>query len=83
MTTELRGPREAEQWLCAGLCLARLEGSTPESLAGALPWLLATLAELPALPPPSVVVDFGRLATGAPLAPARAVPDTARRGARV
>jgi hypothetical protein len=77
MTTELRGPQEAEQWLCAGLCLARLEGAHPESLTEALPWLLATLVELPALPPPGVVVDIGRLATGAPLAPARVVPDTA------
>jgi hypothetical protein len=77
MTMELRGPQEAEQWLCAGLCLTRLEGSTPESLTKALPWLLATLAELPTLPPPGVVVDIGRLATGAPLAPAWAVPDTA------
>ena len=76
MTTELRGPREAEQWLCAGLCLARLEGASPEAVAEALPWLLATHAELPALPPPGVVVDLGRLATGASLAPTRPVPDS-------
>ncbi|MFY0574169.1 hypothetical protein ACN28S_07250 [Cystobacter fuscus] len=76
MTTAPRGPEEAERWLCAGLCLARLEGTSPEAVAQAVPWLLATHAELPALPPVGVVVDLGRLALGAPLESSRPVPDT-------
>ncbi|WNG15383.1 hypothetical protein [Cystobacter fuscus] len=76
MTTPPRGPEEAERWLCAGLCLARLEGTSPEAVAQAVPWLLAAHAELPALPPLGVVVDLGRLALGAPLESSRPVPDT-------
>lgn len=76
MSTELRSPREAEHWLCAGLCLTRLHSPTPEALAESLPWLLATLSEVPALPPPGVVLDLGRLATGASLSAASPLPDT-------
>jgi hypothetical protein len=68
MSVELRGPQDAERWLCAGLSLARLEGSAPEALAEAVPWLLAALTERQALPPLGALVDLGRLGAGAPLA---------------
>ncbi|NMO17227.1 hypothetical protein HG543_20525, partial [Pyxidicoccus fallax] len=57
MSTELRGPQDAERWLCAGLCLARQDGPSPEALTAAIPWLQATLAESPDLPPPAFVSD--------------------------
>ncbi|WP_163997172.1 hypothetical protein [Pyxidicoccus caerfyrddinensis] len=76
MSAELRGPQDAERWLCAGLCLARQEGPSPESLTASVPWLLATLAELPDLPPPALVADLGRLVAGVPLSPTLPVPDT-------
>jgi hypothetical protein len=76
MSAELRGPQDAERWLCAGLCLARQEGPTPEALSVAVPWLLATLAESPDLPPPALVSDLGRLVSGVPLSPTLPVPDT-------
>jgi len=76
MSAELRGPQDAERWLCAGLCLARQEGPTPEALTHAVPWLLATLAESPDLPPPALVSDLGRLVSGVPLSPTLPVPDT-------
>ncbi|WP_426751225.1 hypothetical protein [Myxococcus sp. Y35] len=76
MSTEPRSPRDTERWLCAGLCLTRQEHLSAEALATAVPWLLAALAESPALPPPALVADLGRLASGVPLAPAAPVPDT-------
>ncbi|MCY1014942.1 hypothetical protein [Pyxidicoccus sp. MSG2] len=76
MSAELRGPQDAERWLCAGLCLARQEGPSPESLTASVPWLLATLSELPDLPPPALVADLGRLVAGVPLSPTLPVPDT-------
>ena len=76
MSAELRGPEDAERWLCAGLCLARQEGPSPESLTASVPWLLATLAESPDLPPPALVADLGRLVSGVPLSPTLPVPDT-------
>ena len=76
MSAELRGPQDAERWLCAGLCLARQEGPTPEGLTHGIPWLLAALAEAPALPPPAMALDIGRLISGNPLSPALPIPDT-------
>lgn len=54
MSAELRGPQDAERWLCAKLCLARQEGPTPEGLSHGIPRLLAALAEALALPPPAI-----------------------------
>lgn len=73
---EPRGPQDMERWLCAGLALARQEGLDAEALATSVPWLLATLAETPTLPPPALVADLGRLLSGQPLAPSLPVPDT-------
>ncbi|NTX03735.1 hypothetical protein [Myxococcus sp. CA040A] len=73
---ESRGPQDTERWLCAGLTLARQEGLEAESLATSVPWLLATLAETPTLPPPALVADLGRLVAGHPLAPSLPIPDT-------
>ncbi|MCP3142630.1 hypothetical protein [Pyxidicoccus xibeiensis] len=79
MSAELRGPRDTERWLCAGLCLARQDGPTPDALTAAVPWLLATLAESPALPPPAMVSDLGRLVSGVAPSPVLPIPDTLRR----
>ncbi|AEI66341.1 hypothetical protein [Corallococcus macrosporus] len=76
MSTELRSPQDAERWLCAGLCLIRHEHLAAGTLDSAVPWLLATLAESPALPPPALIADLGRLVAGVPLAPSAPVPDT-------
>ncbi|NOJ83293.1 hypothetical protein [Myxococcus xanthus] len=76
MSTELRSPQDTERWLCAGLCLIRHEDLTADALTSAVPWLLATLAESPALPPPAFIADLGRLVAGVPLAPSAPVPDT-------
>jgi len=69
-------PQETERWLCAGLCLTRQERLTSDTLAVAAPWLLATLAESPTLPPPALVADIGRLVSGFPLAPSAPIADT-------
>ncbi len=76
MSTELTSPGDTERWLCAGLCLTRQEHVTPDAVAASVPWLLALLAESPALPPVAFVMDLGRLVAGVPLAPSAAVPDT-------
>ncbi|MCP3102330.1 hypothetical protein LZ198_26005 [Myxococcus sp. K15C18031901] len=73
---ESGGTRDTEQWLCAGLGLTRQEGLDAEAVAKGVPWLLATLAESPSLPPPALLWDLGRLVAGQPLAHALPVPDT-------
>jgi len=73
---ESSAARDTERWLCAGLALARQEGLDPEAVSRGVPWLLATLAESPTLPPPALLWDLGRLVSGQPLAHALRVPDT-------
>ncbi|WP_338867030.1 hypothetical protein [Myxococcus stipitatus] len=73
---EPRGSHDTERWLCAGLGLARNERLDAEALSTGVPWLLATLAESPTLPPPALVLDLGRLVEGHALASSLPVPDT-------
>ncbi len=58
---ELRDRREAERWLAAGVCLARLDRPAPARVTEAAPWLVLAQAEAAAMPPPGVVADLGRL----------------------
>jgi len=64
---ELRDAAAAEAWICAGLCLARLQAPTAEALAPTLPWVLAAISDAPALPPVAMIVDVGCLLLGRPL----------------
>ncbi len=64
MTVELRDQGDAERWLTIGLGLTRLVAPSPDELATVTPWLRASIDDLPALPPPGVIADLGRLLGG-------------------
>ena len=53
------------RWVAIGLCLPRLCGPAEDVVERALPWLMAVLTELGALPPPGFVVDVALLLDGA------------------
>ena len=67
MSRDLRDAEAAERWLATGLCLTRLSRPTAERLRPAVRWVLAAVAESPALPPAGVVLDVGGLLAGEPL----------------
>jgi len=58
---ELRDPAALQAWLSAGLCLTRLQRPDAQSLGRSAAWVRASLSDAPALPPPGVLADVGRL----------------------
>ncbi|MCG8417177.1 MAG: hypothetical protein MJE77_04435 [Proteobacteria bacterium] len=71
---ELRDRDEAEAWLAAGLCLARLARASADEFVRISPWLLGALSEAGAIPPAGVIADIGHLLTGRSLGSARPLP---------
>ena len=63
MTTELRDPEAAMDWLAAGLMLVRLRSPGPATLREVTPWIRAAAAEAPSLAPPGLIADVGTLLT--------------------
>ncbi|MEZ4318517.1 MAG: hypothetical protein R3F61_13475 [Myxococcota bacterium] len=60
---EIRDPDAARDWLAAGLSLIRVGRFGPEAVAEVTPWIRAAASDSPALPPPGVIGDLGRLLT--------------------
>lgn len=83
MARELRDRSLAEEWLGAGLCLARLDPPHVGMVEAVAPWLAAAHSELGALPPAGFVADLGRALVGGAreLSPPRAIASEQLRGA--
>jgi hypothetical protein len=63
-TLELPTRDATEHWLLASLGLTRLASPSADALGRVTPWLLATLDDVPWLPPAGVVADVGMLLAG-------------------
>lgn len=71
---EIRDPEAVAAWLSTGLCLMRLDRPSGDSLARTIPWVQASISDAPALPPPGMIADVGRLLEGGKLDRTETVP---------
>ncbi|MBT3224171.1 MAG: hypothetical protein HN348_34320, partial [Proteobacteria bacterium] len=75
---EIRHRGQVAGWLSAGLCLTRVERPSASALEEATLWVLGTVSETPALPPPGAIADIGKLVSGSKLNFSGANPPGAR-----